>query len=126
MSPPRSAGGTERGLLLAPCRGPFSLACGRTTRPRYNEQRWWGADEPEDPFAAAIGRTLRQILDSPHFQVEPSEPYREPALELFWTRSAGEVDFSDCLSFALMAAKKVHRAFAYDADFEKAGFQLVG
>jgi predicted nucleic acid-binding protein len=71
-------------------------------------------------------RTLSRILESPSVRVEASEPHLDRAIELFTTRLDWGVDLSDCISFALMEAHRIRRAFAYDRDFEKAGFEIVG
>ncbi|MGH2669695.1 MAG: type II toxin-antitoxin system VapC family toxin, partial [bacterium] len=63
---------------------------------------------------------------SPRLVIEPSEPHLEQAFELFKGRAAWGVDLSDCLAFAVMGAHGIGRAFTYDADFEKAGFERVG
>ena len=69
---------------------------------------------------------IERLLQSPRVRTEPSEPYLTQARELFRGRPSWGVDLSDCLSFALMRARGITRAFAYDDDFEKAGFQLEG
>lgn len=70
--------------------------------------------------------TLTKILKSPTVHIEPSEPHLDTALELFSSRTDWEVDLSDCISFALMQANKIERAFTYDNNFAKAGFEMVG
>lgn len=67
---------------------------------------------------------IERILSSPRVRVEPSDPYLPAARELFRSRHSWNVDLSDCLSFALMKAKGLDRAFTYDGDFERAGFQI--
>jgi predicted nucleic acid-binding protein len=75
---------------------------------------------------ARAASTLSAILASPTVRVEPSQPHVERAMELFSSRTDWNVDLSDCLSFALMEAHEIRRAFAYDRDFEKAGFEVIG
>lgn len=69
---------------------------------------------------------LDRLLKSPRLRVEPSEAHLERARELFRQRHGWNVDLSDCLSFALMATRKMERAFTYDGDFAKAGFRMEG
>lgn len=69
---------------------------------------------------------LERLLSSPRLRVEPSEPHGPAARELFRLRPNWKVDLTDCLSFALMTAKNIERAFTYDRDFAKAGFRLEG
>lgn len=69
---------------------------------------------------------IERILSSPRVRVEASEPYLPAARELFRSRHSWNVDLTDCLSFALMKAKGLERAFTYDRDFEKAGFRIEG
>lgn len=56
----------------------------------------------------------------------PSEPVFAKALDIFDTQLDWDGDLSDCLSFALMEALGIQRAFTYDADFAKAGFEIIG
>ncbi|HLE47286.1 MAG TPA: PIN domain-containing protein [Candidatus Thermoplasmatota archaeon] len=67
---------------------------------------------------------LERLLSSPRLRVESSEPHLQAAREIFRGRTNWEVDLSDCLSFAFMKAKGIQRAFTYDRDFLKAGFQV--
>lgn len=69
-------------------------------------------------------KELATILRSPAIRVAPSEPGMTTALELLSSRADWNVDLSDCLSFALMKAQGIARAFTYDADFRKAGFTI--
>ena len=71
-------------------------------------------------------QTIRRILESPSVRVEASEPHLDRALEIVSTHGDWNVDLSDCISFALMEAHGIQRAFAYDRDFEKAGFEVLG
>lgn len=74
--------------------------------------------------ARAAGE-LARMLASPRLTVLPSEPVRQIATEMFRSRTDWNVDLSDCLSFALMDEEGVSQAFAFDTDFEKAGFSLI-
>lgn len=65
---------------------------------------------------------LARLLRSPRIRVEDSEPHLPGAMELLRGRPNWGVDLSDCLSFALMKAKGIQRAFTYDQDFSKAGY----
>lgn len=69
---------------------------------------------------------LERLLKSPSIRVEPSEPHLATARKIFAGRAGWNVDLSDCLSFALMEAKRLGRVFTYDADFAKAGFRPEG
>jgi len=41
-------------------------------------------------------------------------------------QSGRSLSFVDCTTFAIMRARDLTHAFAYDVDFERAGFTLVG
>lgn len=73
----------------------------------------------------AAAKSIGKILLSPSVRWLPSEPHFEAARSIFTSREAWGVDLSDCLSFALMEARGVEAAFTYDADFAKAGFEIV-
>lgn len=68
---------------------------------------------------------LTRLTASRSVTILPSEPLREEALDLFTRHRGWEVDLSDCFSFALMEAEGIDTAFAFDADFEKPGFQVL-
>lgn len=71
-------------------------------------------------------REIDRLLRSPSVRILDSEPHREAALDLLRSRGAWGVDLSDCLSFALMTHHGIVKAFTYDRDFEKAGFERAG
>ena len=48
------------------------------------------------------------------------------AEDYFRTHAIRKLSFVDCVSFAAMRQQGIARAFAFDNDFEKAGFQLYG
>ena len=70
-------------------------------------------------------QATERILGSGRVRVEDSFPVRDEALAIFEQMSDWNVDLSDCLSFSLMRAQGIRRAFAFDRDFEKAGFELL-
>ena len=45
---------------------------------------------------------------------------------LFRRHRDQELSLTDCVSFALLRARKLHRVFAFDDDFRALGFELVG
>ncbi|MBI3851646.1 MAG: type II toxin-antitoxin system VapC family toxin [Verrucomicrobia bacterium] len=73
-------------------------------------------------FAAAKARI---IYSSELFQIfRPGMVEELEALELFEKYADQEVSFTDCISFVLMRKENVHRAFTFDAHFERVGFRL--
>ena len=50
--------------------------------------------------------------------------HREAAVR--WKRGKRNVSFVDHVSFVVMQQAAIQTAFAFDSDFESAGFQLVG
>ncbi|HEV8361565.1 MAG TPA: PIN domain-containing protein [Candidatus Thermoplasmatota archaeon] len=75
---------------------------------------------------AKASQVLEQLLASPRVRVVASEPHVARGLEILRTRTDWNVDLSDCLSFALMEAHGIQRAFTYDRGFKKPGFELLG
>lgn len=75
---------------------------------------------------ARASREVERLLRSPRLRVEPSEPYLEAARELFAGRRDWNVDFSDCLTLALVSSRGIRTVFTYDSDFAKPGFLLEG
>lgn len=75
-------------------------------------------------FAA---ETARLILASGRITVvRPDEDDERRALELFEKfDDQGDVSFIDCLSFALMRARRITRAFTFDHHFGLAGFIVL-
>jgi predicted nucleic acid-binding protein len=69
---------------------------------------------------------LERLMSSPRLRIEPSEVHWGAAREWLKSRPTWGVDMSDCLSFALMSARKIERVFTYDGDFAKAGFRVEG
>jgi predicted nucleic acid-binding protein len=50
----------------------------------------------------------------------------QQAWALFRRYRDQELSLTDCVSFALMRARKVQRAFAFDDDFAAMGFEVLG
>jgi uncharacterized protein len=48
----------------------------------------------------------------------------ELASDYFQKHATRNISFVDCISFVLMKQEHIREAFAFDEDFEKAGFQL--
>lgn len=74
---------------------------------------------------ARAAQELDRIRGSPSVRIEPAHPHREEALDLFDDRRDWGIDLSDAISFALMGDLGLERAFAYDEDFETAGFTVL-
>ena len=73
--------------------------------------------------AVAFGAALRA---SPRFRVEdPAPEVREAAWAEFAGRLDKDHDLIDCLSFAMMEAHGLRRAFGFDKHFSQRGFELV-
>lgn len=64
---------------------------------------------------------VSQLLD----RAEVTAEIREAAWKLFRRYDDHIFSFTDCTSFATMHARAVRRAFTFDADFRKAGFEVV-
>lgn len=75
---------------------------------------------------AHSAETIQAIVESQSVHVEPSQPHRDRALEFFTKYHDWNVDLSDCFSFALMEEHGIQRAFTYDDDFAKPGFEIIG
>jgi uncharacterized protein len=74
-------------------------------------------------FAA---ETIRNIYDSDIFEIlRPEREEEREAIRLFEKYADQEVSFTDCLSFALMRAHKIQRAFAFDRHFDLPGFARI-
>lgn len=66
------------------------------------------------------------IYSSPLFTIlRPDYDIEIRALELFKKYADQKVSFTDCVSFALMKAKKIKKAFSFDQHFQIAGFTLL-
>lgn len=57
--------------------------------------------------------------------VRTDEALEEAALNVYERLEDARLSFTDCVSFAVMHALEISAAFAFDSDFERAGFQLV-
>lgn len=79
----------------------------------------------ESKGQASASHFLEALLASPRFRVVSSEAAAAQAREVFSERPNWKVDFSDCLSFAVMRAHGIRTAFTFDSDFKKAGFETV-
>lgn len=73
-------------------------------------------------FAAARARLI--IASRSLVILRPGQDEETRAVDLFEKFADQEVSFTDCVSFALMRASKLRRAFAFDQHFERAGFEL--
>jgi predicted nucleic acid-binding protein len=73
-------------------------------------------------FAAERGRRL---FDSDTLEILHADAATERAASGLFEKFADQrVSFTDCLSFALMRARDVRRAFSFDRHFAAAGFDL--
>lgn len=73
----------------------------------------------------AAAERLHRLVGNPRLRVQSSEERLSDARRLLETRVDWGVDLSDCLSFAIMRNLGIRRAFTFDLDFEKAGFETV-
>ncbi|MEM7356866.1 MAG: PIN domain-containing protein [Acidobacteriota bacterium] len=73
-------------------------------------------------FAAERARSLlaSNVLEI----LRPDEEHELQALDLFEKFADQQVSYTDCVSFALMKARRIQRAFAFDRHFALAGFEL--
>ncbi|HYU30657.1 MAG TPA: PIN domain-containing protein [Thermoanaerobaculia bacterium] len=68
----------------------------------------------------------RRLYASREFTIlRPSEEHEIAALDFFEKYADQEVSFTDCVSFALMRAHGLRRAFAFDRHFRDAGFETI-
>lgn len=58
--------------------------------------------------------------------VRVDEELEEAAWQIFKEIKSKNVSFIDCTSFAIMKSYGVREAFAFDEDFKRAGFRLLG
>lgn len=75
----------------------------------------------EPAFAASKGRLL---LGSEMFRLlRPDLEHEAQALWMMSKFTDQKVGFTDCVSFALMRAHRIHRAFTFDRHFDILGFE---
>ena len=75
---------------------------------------------PEDP------RLVRGLLSSPGVTlVQVDRDHLQKALELFEAHPDKRWSFTDCTSFVAMRDLGITRAFAFDRNFEQAGFERL-
>jgi hypothetical protein len=71
-------------------------------------------------------RFARRLLSSRAIHVVRTDDALEyAALNVYERFDDGRLSFTDCVSFAVMRALEIPAAFAFDHDFERAGFQRV-
>jgi predicted nucleic acid-binding protein len=68
-------------------------------------------------------RLGEKLLAEPFEIVLPSRPMLDAAWSLYRKYDDHWLSLCDCVSFAVMRARKTIIAFAYDSDFERAGFE---
>jgi predicted nucleic acid-binding protein len=74
-------------------------------------------------FAA---QKARLVYASQGFLIlRPAEDHELAALDWFEKFADQKVNFTDCVSFALMQAFRIQRAFTFDRHFRLAGFEAV-
>lgn len=74
---------------------------------------------------ATAARELERLQTSASLRIEPTHDVQEAAAERFQARPDWNIDLSDALSFAFMENAGIDRAFAYDDDFRKPGFDVL-
>jgi predicted nucleic acid-binding protein len=72
----------------------------------------------------AAGRA-RAAMASQRLEIlRPDEENEIAAIDLFEKFSDQKVSFTDCISFALLRSRNIHRVFTYDRHFALAGFEV--
>ncbi|HEY2415761.1 MAG TPA: PIN domain-containing protein [Pirellulaceae bacterium] len=91
----------------------------------------WVLMELADALSAPASRGtvaafLRAVRSDPMFEVVGYQPeIYEAGFELFCNRSDKAWSLTDCISFAVMAKRKLVDALTADRHFEQAGFRAV-
>lgn len=67
----------------------------------------------------------KMILGSMMRIVFIDQPYHQKAFDIFQKIKDKDVSFADCTSFAVMESLGIKKAFSFDEDFEKYGFELA-
>ena len=70
--------------------------------------------------------SFKESFDPSILIVRVEEELEEAAWQIFKEIKSKNVSFIDCTSFAIMKSYGVREAFAFDEDFKKAGFRLLG
>jgi predicted nucleic acid-binding protein len=71
-------------------------------------------------------RFARQLLSSRAIRIiRTDEQTEQAALHVYERFADPRISFTDCLSFTVMRALGITTAFAFDRDFERAGFKLL-
>ncbi len=72
-----------------------------------------------------LQRALRFLHQSHEFHLRwITETDHEAGVEILEQEGRRELSLVDCVSFAVMRSAGIDTAFAFDADFERAGFHL--
>lgn len=74
-------------------------------------------------LAAEVGRRIYTSRALELLRPDADDELR--ALALFEKYEDQKVSFTDCVSFALMERRRIARAFTFDRDFRRAGFETV-
>ena len=83
----------------------------------------WFSRPQDRPSAHAL---IEHVRSDPACEVVPAAPQLfEAGLRLHHERQDKEWSLTDCISFALMAERRIQRALAYDHHFEQAGFEAL-
>jgi predicted nucleic acid-binding protein len=70
---------------------------------------------------------LKFLRDSQHLHVHwVAETVHRQAAQLLEREGRRELSLVDCVSFTVMRQHGLSTAFAFDADFQQAGFQIYG
>lgn len=71
-------------------------------------------------------RVARSLYESADLEILTSDRETEvSALGVFHRFADQEVSFTDCTSFVLMRAHRIHRAFSFDRHFDLPGFTRI-
>lgn len=71
-------------------------------------------------------RFARSLLASSVIEIiRPDESVEQAAVAMYEKLSDPDFSFTDCVSFSLMRAIGISKAFTFDEDFQKAGFECI-
>ncbi|MBU4305218.1 MAG: PIN domain-containing protein [Candidatus Omnitrophica bacterium] len=79
----------------------------------------------QDGHKAAVEFTEHFFRSKIFYNHYVNEDIERNAFEFFKKYADKELSFTDCTSFALMKQLRITKAFTFDDDFAKAGFEIV-
>lgn len=70
---------------------------------------------------------LGEIIHGSKIQIVfVDQQYHQKALDIFRKIKDKDVSFADCTSFAVMGSLGIRKAFSFDEDFQRFGFEIAG